>query len=177
MVQKRLGILSILLALVIALSTFGTHVSHAQDKVNLTWLTHWGEEVHLKEQQALIDEYQKANPNVTITLQTVLFDDLLTKIITGHTAGTSPDIYHFYNLWMPEFVSSGLLSTPPDDVIDMVKKNTPPGVQQGVTAGGKIWGLSGRGGLSIIDFAVPFPILGSLQRRRLSPPPMLRDNT
>jgi multiple sugar transport system substrate-binding protein len=139
MFQKRLVSILVLVALVIALSAT-TSISRAQDKVKLTMLTHWTEETLLKQEQALIDEYQKANPNVTIELQTVAFDQLLTKIVTGRTGGTSPDIYHFYNLWMPEFVTSGALATPPDDLIDAVKKNTPSGVQQGVTVNGKIWG-------------------------------------
>jgi multiple sugar transport system substrate-binding protein len=139
MFQKRLVSVLILVALVITLSATAS-VSAAQDKIKLVWLTHWGEDIYLKHEQALIDEYQKANPNITIELQTVPFDQLLTKIVTGRTAGTSPDIYHLYNLWMPEFVASGTLAEPPAEIVDAVKKNTPEGVQQGVSVGGKIWG-------------------------------------
>ncbi len=139
MFQKRLASILVLVALAIGLSAT-TSVSRAQEKIKLTWLTHWGAADQLKGEQALIDEYQKANPNITIDLQTVDFGELLTKIVTARTAGTSPDIYHFYNLWIPDFVNSGTLATPPDDLIEGVKKNTPAGVQQGVTANGKIWG-------------------------------------
>src|ERR687883_58200 len=101
MFQKRLVSILLLVALVVGLGVT-TSVSHAQDKIKLTWLTHWGEDVYQKPQQDLIAEYEKAHPNVTIELQTVPFDQLLTKIVTGRTGGTSADIYHFYNLWMPE---------------------------------------------------------------------------
>ena len=126
-----------LLALVFS---FSAHATRAQDKITLTWLTHWGEDALLKQEQAIIDEYQASHPNITINLQTVAFGDLLTKIVTGHTAGTNPDIYHIYNLWLPDFASSGLLATTPDDIVAMVKKNTSDGVQKGVTVNGKIWG-------------------------------------
>src|SRR5699024_10633115 len=93
----------------------------AQDQVNLVILTHWGSEQYLAPFQALIDEYMAANPNVTIEYQTVAFDQLLNRITTGQLGGDTPDCFHFYNLWLPDFANSGLLSTPPDDAVSDIQ--------------------------------------------------------
>jgi multiple sugar transport system substrate-binding protein len=108
--------------------------------VKLTILTHWGEESLLKPMKAKLDEYMKLNPHVTIDYQAVTFDQLLTKITTARAAGVSPDIYHFYNLWLPDFVKGGMLSVPPADVIEDIKANYSPGSINAVTFADQIWG-------------------------------------
>lgn len=108
--------------------------------VKLVVLTHWGEESVLNPMQARFDEYMKLHPNVTIEYQTVTFDQLLAKIITGRAAGISPDVYHFYNLWMPEFVKGGMLAVPPEEVIADIRANYGAGSIQAVTYSGQIWG-------------------------------------
>ena len=110
------------------------------EKVKLTILTHWGEESLAKPMKAKLDEYMKLNPNVEIEYQAVTFDQLLTKITTARAAGTSPDIYHFYNLWMPDFVEGGMLDDPPAAVLDDIKANYSEGTQGAVSYGGKVWG-------------------------------------
>lgn len=108
--------------------------------VKLTILTHWGEESLLKPMQAKIDEYMKLNPHVTIEYQAVTFDQLLPKIVTARAAGISPDIYHFYNLWTPDFVKGGMLSVPPEDTLDDIRANYTPGSLKAVTYADQIWG-------------------------------------
>lgn len=108
--------------------------------VKLVILTHWGEESLLKPMQAKIDEYMKLYPYVTIEYQAVTFDQLLPKITTARAAGISPDIYHFYNLWMPDFVKGGLLSVPPEDTLNDIKSNYSAGSLKAVTFADTIWG-------------------------------------
>jgi len=115
-------------------------VTEAPKPVKLTILTHWGEESLLKPMQAKLDEYMKLNPNVTIEYQAVTFDQLLPKITTARAAGISPDIYHFYNLWMPDFAQGGMLAVPPADVIEDIKASYTPGSIQAVTFADTIWG-------------------------------------
>src|SRR5262249_21232396 len=86
------------------------------------------------------DEYQSSHPGITIVLQAVDFGDLLTKITTANTAGTNPDIYHIYNLWLPDFAKSKLLAVPPDDMLDAIKKNAAPAAISGITVNNQIWG-------------------------------------
>lgn len=108
--------------------------------VKLVVLTHWGEESSLKPMQARLDEYMQLHPNVTIEYQTVTFDQLLTKITTARAAGISPDIYHFYNLWLPDFVKGGMLAVPPEEVLADIKANYSPGSIEAVTYMDQVWG-------------------------------------
>lgn len=131
--------LAVLLVLALALGALGA--AAAQENITLTVLTHWGEERLLTAQQAMFDEYMALNPGITIELQTVPFNDLLTRIVTGRTAGTNPDIYHLYNLWLPDFTGeNGLLAVPPQDIVDEVIANTPPAVIDGISVNGQVWG-------------------------------------
>src|SRR5438093_335470 len=108
MALRRLLSLLMLVALVCALGA-SQRVS-AADKVTITWLTHWSDELTLKAEKAMIAEFEASHPDITIDLQTVDFGNLLTKITTSNAAGTNPDVYHIYNLWLPDFAKSKLLA-------------------------------------------------------------------
>lgn len=110
------------------------------EPVTLTILTHWGEESLLKPMQEKIALYQESHPNVEIDYQAVTFDQLLTKITTARAAGTSPDIYHFYNLWMPDFVEGGMLAAPPEDILADIQANYSEGTIGAVSYNGQVWG-------------------------------------
>jgi multiple sugar transport system substrate-binding protein len=129
----------------VAASAFGAPAvskrsASAQEEANLVVLTHWGAEAQLAPFQALLDEYQEANPNVTIEYQTVAFGELLNRITTGQLGGDAPDVYHFYNLWLPEFAMSQLLATPPDDVLSDIQAGYAEGTISGASFGGDLWG-------------------------------------
>lgn len=142
--MKRTYLLSVVLTTVLVLGLLLTACQPApaatKEPVKLVVLTHWGEESLATPMKALLDEYTKANPNVTIEYQAVTFDQLLTKISTTRAAGTAPDIIHIYNLWMPDFVKGGALATPPADVVSDIKANYSPGSVQAVTVNGQVWG-------------------------------------
>ncbi len=132
-------IFSGLLALALLLVAFSA-VSLAQD-TTLTMLTHWGTEDQLAAQQAIIDAYMESHPDVAIELVTVDFGELRTKIITGRTAGISADVYHFYHLWLPDFVNSGVLAEPPGDALAYIDENVAQGTIDAVsTSDGQTWG-------------------------------------
>jgi multiple sugar transport system substrate-binding protein len=135
---KRLTVLLIVALLAVG---FAGIAPAAAQETKLVMLTHWGEEVLLTAQQAMIAEFEAANPGIKIELQTVPFGDLLTKIVTGNTAGTNPDIYHLYNLWLPEFSASKLLAAPPAEIVDYVTANTTPNIQEAISIGGQIYGI------------------------------------
>lgn len=119
--------------------TFGA-ATLAQD-TTLTMLTHWGTEDQLAAQQAIIDAYMAEHPDVAIELVTVDFGELRTKIITGRTAGISADVYHFYHLWLPDFVNAGVLAEPPQDSLTYIDENVAQGTIDAVsTSDGQTWG-------------------------------------
>lgn len=138
MTAKR--VLSVFSLLTIVLFALAPMASAQDEKITLTILTHWGEERLLTAQQAILDEYTASHPNVSFELITVPFEELYTKITTLRTAGESPDIYHLYNLWLPEFVTSEMMSTPPQSLVDSVVANVSPGVVEGTTFAGQVWG-------------------------------------
>lgn len=135
--NRKLLLVSLILLVVLVL---GATIVTAQEEITLRVLTHWGEESLLPGEMAMIEAYEAANPGINIELETVPFNDLLTKIITGQTAGTNPDIFHLYNLWLPDFGRSGLLATPPQEIVDAITANTSPGIVAGVSSGGQVWG-------------------------------------
>lgn len=118
----------------------GFSAAHAQDQIKLVVLTHWGTQEQKVPLEKIFGEYTKANPNVQIELQTVAFDDLLNRITTGQLGGEAPDIYHFYNLWLPDFVGSELLATPPDDVATDVTAAYGKGTVGGASYNSQVWG-------------------------------------
>ena len=138
MITKR--VLTVFALSMIVLFVLAPMTSAQDEDITLTILTHWGEERTLAGQQAYLDEYTALHPNVKFELITVPFEELYTKITTLRTAGESPDIYHMYNLWLPEFVTSGMMSTPPQSLVDSVVANTSPGVVEGTTFDGQVWG-------------------------------------
>ena len=135
MIRQKVFLL-LVLGVVFAL---GATVLSAQDPVTLSLLTHWGAERELEAQERLYSACE-AQTGVNIELRTVAFNDLLTTIVTGHTAGTDPDIIHLYNLWLPDFGGSGLLTPPPQEIVDAITQSVPVGVLDGVTSNGTIWG-------------------------------------
>jgi len=126
----------------IALSaaTRGFRVAGAQDNVKLVVLTHWGTQEQKDPLEKIFAEYTAANPNVEIELQTVAFDELLNRISTGALGGDAPDVYHFYNLWLPDFVGSDLLATPIDEVSSDVTAAYGEGTVGGASYNEQVWG-------------------------------------
>ncbi len=112
----------------------------AQEQTRLVILTHWGTQAYLEVMDEIIAEYEEANPNVAVEMETVAFADLLSRITTGQLGGDAPDIYHFYNLWLPDFAGSGLLAEPPGDVIEDVQGGYPEGAVSGATFNEQMWG-------------------------------------
>ena len=113
----------------------------AQDPTKLTVLTHWGQAAQKEPLEAIFQTYMDANPGVEIELQTVEFAELLKRITTGALGGDATDIYHIYNLWLPELSGSDLLSTPPESVSAEVTGAYPPGTVAGASYADTVWGF------------------------------------
>jgi multiple sugar transport system substrate-binding protein len=121
-------------------ATRGARRTRAQDNVKLVVLTHWTTQIQKDPIDAILAEYTEANPNVEVEHQAVAFDELINRITTGQLGGDAPDIYHFYNLWMPDFVASELLSTPPEDIAADITAAYAEGTVGGASFNGQAWG-------------------------------------
>lgn len=138
--QRAIRFWSLAIVLMLVLPALAVGRASAQDKVTLTVLTHWTEQHVAESIQPIFDEYEASHPNVTIEHQTVTFNDLLTRITSGRLGGDAPDIYHFYNLWLPDFAGSELLGTPPAEVVSDVQAGYTEGTVGGASYADQVWG-------------------------------------
>ena len=116
----------------------------AAGPTKLVVLTHWGAQPQKDVLEPIFKKYQEENPRIQIEHQTVDFGELLNRITTGRLGGVAPDVYHFYNLWLPKFVASDLLQVPPDNVINEIRQGYSESTVNGVTYRGRIWGVPDR---------------------------------
>jgi len=147
-------------------TAYSVSTARAQDDVRLVVLTHWATQEQREPLEAIFNEYTEANPNVEIELQTVEFAELLNRITTGQLGGDSPDIYHFYNLWLPEFVASELLSVPPEDNASDITSAYAPGTVDGASYNNQVWGYP----TEVNDYQLVYNI-AHLQEAGLEAPP------
>ncbi len=125
--------------LLLAMPLLAIQTSLAQDAVTLTILTHWGEQ-HVTQAIDPQLQYCADQTQVEVEHQTVGFADLLTRITSGRLGGETPDIYHFYNLWLPDFVGSELLVAPPEEVVAEINEGYAEPTVNGSSYGGQVWG-------------------------------------
>lgn len=103
--KKRLA-----LALIIAILPIGLNpVYAAPKKVTITFWTHDNGPSNTFE-RILIDEYQKANPNVTVNYLPVPGAQIVTKLATSIAGGTGPDLVNVIKRVVPQLASKGLLN-------------------------------------------------------------------
>lgn len=90
-------------------ATAASAASSAQ-KVTLTFWTHTHPPM-IKLNQALIDEYQKAHPNVTIDYQQIPNTDFFTKMLTALSTGSGPDCFNMSDVQLRgEYILKKLVS-------------------------------------------------------------------
>ena len=66
--------------------------------------------------KAVIEGFNKANPNITINQTVVPYDDYQTKIAASVPAGTGPDVAMSYFGWIPLWAKQGFIVPLPDSV-------------------------------------------------------------
>ncbi len=65
-------------------------------------LTYWGLWEDSSVYDDVIKDYQRANPNVTITYKKMSTDDYLLKLLTQSKNNVGPDIFRYHNTWLPQ---------------------------------------------------------------------------
>ncbi|MFV0461655.1 MAG: ABC transporter substrate-binding protein [Nostocoides sp.] len=89
-----------------------TTASPASDNEPIT-LTFWDHEQSSKEMDAAYKDaaaaFTKANPNVTVTIQTFPFEQYQEKLLTAVKGKKGPDIMSLDQPWIPQFAESGVI--------------------------------------------------------------------
>ncbi len=107
--------------------------------IRVRMLTHW-DAVTLKTFNPYVTEYQKLHPNVKIQITTVPFDQLLKKISVSQLSGNGYDIYHIYDLWLPQMVKDHLFAPAPAAQVADIKAGYASGVAGAASANGTLYG-------------------------------------
>ena len=76
--------------------------------------------------KAVIEGFNKANPNITINQTVVPYDDYQTKIAASVPAGTGPDVAMSYFGWIPLWAKQGFIVPLPDSVAKEVESQFVP---------------------------------------------------
>jgi len=113
----------------------------AQGTVNLTFRFNDTEE---KELRAALDQFEKQNPGIKVTLQRIGWRDARDQYLREAAVGQGPDVVHVAQVWVKEIGQAGA-ALPLNDLV----KSSPPGsgftdfVAQELaqTKDGKIFGL------------------------------------
>ncbi len=106
----------------------------------ITIMAHWSQ-TQQEKVIPILQEYERLNPDVKIVVQGVPMKEFLKKILVSRLGGDTPDIYHIYNLWMPQLVENGVTATPPKNIQALIKKSFTLSAVQGVTQRGIPWGF------------------------------------
>ena len=130
---------STFVALILALAIAAE--SAAQGTVNLTFRFNDTEE---KEMRAALDQFEKQNPGIKVTLQRIGWRDARDQFLREAAVGQGPDVVHVAQVWVKEMGQAGAVQ-PLNDLI----KSAPPGagftdfMAQELAQGkdGKIYGL------------------------------------
>jgi multiple sugar transport system substrate-binding protein len=66
----------------------------------------------------LIQQFEKANPDITVKQVTVPYDNYRTRIAAAIPAGEGPDIAQLFYGWLTDYIKGGLLQPLPQDAFD-----------------------------------------------------------
>lgn len=135
-----LSVVGILLLIIIFIVLFGLNKGGggANEKVTLTY---WGLWDDSKTVQPIINDFQRANPNITVVYKKETVKQYKDRVTTRITNGTGPDIFTYHNTWTPAITT--ILAPLSTDAIapDVFKKSYFPVVQSDLLRGGAIYGL------------------------------------
>ena len=97
-------LLAIALCALMMLSCCGMAV--AEEEIELT-LHFWFDGTDLEDWQAIVDEFEAANPGVTVTLQSTPWNDYWTKLQTQMTSNSIADVYGMVSMYSADYIKNG----------------------------------------------------------------------
>jgi len=121
-------------------TTVPTPAAKPPEKVALRMWAHQNEAFNMG-YEALIEAYEKAHPNVDITLETFEYDLYIQTLATAMPAGEEADILQLFGTWTSEYAER--LAPVPEDVMTLAKAqelfySAPIG---GFVVDGRLYGL------------------------------------
>lgn len=117
----------------------------AQDQITLTFWDNQQTESGLSQfQQTAVDEFEAANPNITVEVVTVPYPEYQERLLLAVQGGNAPDISTVDQIWNSGFAVAGAI-TPLDDYIagseTVQEENYFPGAWESATYDGQVWGV------------------------------------
>ena len=112
------------------------------EKVKLSFAM-WSE-TQMPAMQAMIDEYEKQNPNVEIELQSSSYKEYWTKIEASAAGGTAPDVMWMNVLHLDSYTDAGILAEMDDAIAEgglELEGNFPPSLIDAYTRDGKMYAI------------------------------------
>ncbi len=95
-----------------------------------------------EEMNAIVDEFNKANPNVQVQIEYVAYDALHDKITTAMTS-TPPayDVFLVDDIWYAEFAEAGYIYDVTDKLTSDMKEKIFPAAWDITTVKGRTYGM------------------------------------
>jgi len=108
--------------------------------IEITYLTHWGG-AQVSELEAAAAAFTGENPDVTVKIQSVPFDQLLSTLATQGSSASGPTITNIYTAWLPQLVGDGIVAPAPDAMAADVADNFGPGFVDAASIDGAVYGV------------------------------------
>lgn len=114
--NKRIRVaLVVVLTLLVAGSLFASGAQEEGDGARETFTMYWNTNHRYDVYQEVIDQFAEEH-NLDIDLQTYLWPDMRTKLLTDFSGGTVPDMIQVPAPWISEFGSQGLMMDLTDQI-------------------------------------------------------------
>ncbi len=72
-------------------------------------------ETRIKAMDQLIENFEKANPDITVKQTTFPYADYQTRVVAANMSGSGPDVMQLFYGWLDQFIAGGLVQPLPVD--------------------------------------------------------------
>lgn len=135
----------LLLPLMIVLLALSSVVLAQDDVVTITFWDNQQTESGLSEfQQAAVDLFEEANPNIRVEVVTVPYPEYQERLLLAIQGGNAPDVSTVDQIWNSGFAVAGAIVALDDYVANsetVAETNFFPGAWDSATYDGQLWGI------------------------------------
>ncbi len=110
--------------------TFGSLSVKASEPVEIEYWQYFFE-ARVKAMSTLVDNFEKANPDITVKMTHFPYADYRTKVAAAIPAGIGPDVVQLFYGWLNDYINAELIQPLPTDVFSVaqIEKDFFPMVQ------------------------------------------------